>query len=231
MENLNSNTEKPIYKKNWFIATSIIVGLFLGLIILGSILPKNEKQDIGKDEEREKDTTFEQKKTDYISELKKLLPDKIQDYQEVSDKKVWGSNSTNEIIQRIIDEQKEFLNYQSYFGKDEKLDSLLKIAENWFKKALENNFKDARIVYKNNLKEKLWENNVDIILSGDDYDKLIFVGGIFANNKNKKEFQATIEPIVKSLRFKFIEYKWYKYDTDGKIYELNTLKDNEISPN
>lgn len=82
----------------------------------------------------------------------------------------------------------------------------------------------GKIVAKN-----LWVENIEVEVFGNNSKTIQFTSGIFANNKNKQETQNTLSEILNLLRFNRVNYKWYKYDDEYTYYELNTLKDNEIS--
>jgi hypothetical protein len=60
-------------------------------------------------------------------------------------------------------------------------------------------------------------------------NSLTLVGGIFASNKNIGTTNATISPIAELLRFKRINYKFISSETEYQYYDLNSLKDGEIS--
>jgi hypothetical protein len=85
-----------------------------------------------------------------------------------------------------------------------------------------------RYLYAKNLKEKLWENNIDVKEFGKNSTTLEFIGGFFANNKNKKDFQNEIRDIVHKLRFKQVNYKWIEFDEEYTYYTMNTKNDEEL---
>ena len=75
------------------------------------------------------------------------------------------------------------------------------------------------------LDTKLWEDNIDVAVSGSGKTILTFTGGIFANNANIKEYQTTLNETFTLLRFKRIQYKWYEYDDTYTYYTLEVPKD------
>lgn len=91
-----------------------------------------------------------------------------------------------------------------------------------------NNFKNIRLHYAMELKDKLWEENINVKLIGNDNSTLEFIGVIFANNKNKKDFQDLIRQDVFDLRFKQINYKWSEHDNSYTSYTLNTPDEGKI---
>lgn len=66
----------------------------------------------------------------------------------------------------------------------------------------------------------LWDNNVEVEVTGKNCDHLWFTGGMFASNKNKRRMQETIGENVKLLGFKKVSYKWYKYDDEYTTWTI-----------
>ena len=71
--------------------------------------------------------------------------------------------------------------------------------------------------------------NIEVEVFGNNSKTIQFTGGIFANNKNKQETQETLSEMLNLLRFKKVNYKWYKYDDEYTYYELDSKNDNEIT--
>lgn len=80
----------------------------------------------------------------------------------------------------------------------------------------------------NELKDKLWENDIDVILSGSRNDILTFIGGTFVANKNKQEFTDAFVKNNSQFRFKRLNYKWIKSESEFTYYDLNSKKDSEL---
>ncbi|MBK7342492.1 MAG: hypothetical protein IPJ06_04910 [Saprospiraceae bacterium] len=89
-------------------------------------------------------------------------------------------------------------------------------------------FPKLRKNYSEILKQKLWEENIEVKAKGSGYTTLEFEGGIFANNKNKQDTQQTLSEILNLLRFKRINYKWYEYDDEYTYYTLKTGQDHDL---
>ena len=77
----------------------------------------------------------------------------------------------------------------------------------------------ARDKYIEKLKNALWEENIDVVTSRDG-KTITFIGGLFANRKNIKEWQNNIGQNLKILGFKRVEYKWIKHDPEYTYYDL-----------
>jgi cytochrome c556 len=76
--------------------------------------------------------------------------------------------------------------------------------------------------------DKVWENDISVKCSGFGATKLTFTGGIFAANKNIKATQEAISDMVIKLRFKKVQYEWYKEQDDAQYYELETPADKDL---
>lgn len=71
------------------------------------------------------------------------------------------------------------------------------------------------------MKDRLWEENINVSVSGNANTVLWFTGGIFASNKQIKLFQEQIESEVRTFGFKRTCYKWIKHDSEYTYYDLN----------
>lgn len=89
-------------------------------------------------------------------------------------------------------------------------------------------FPKLRKSYAEYAKKQLWENNIDVIVKGNNYTTIEFTGSLFANNKNIKDTQKSLMDILDQLRFKRVNYKWYKYDDEYTYYTLTNREDGEV---
>jgi hypothetical protein len=76
-------------------------------------------------------------------------------------------------------------------------------------------------------KEEFWRNNIDVSCFGKGNSTIQYTGGLFANNANKQDIQDRLSGMLNKLRFKRVNYKWYKYDDEYTYYTLESLKDSE----
>lgn len=90
------------------------------------------------------------------------------------------------------------------------------------------NFPKFRKAYYQFLKEKLWENDVYVDLSGAGNTVIKFTGGFFAKNKNIKETQEMLHEMLRMLRFKQTQYRWYKGQDEYTYFTINSNADSEI---
>ena len=89
-------------------------------------------------------------------------------------------------------------------------------------------FPKLRKAYGKIVAKKLWVENIEVEVFGNNSKTIQFTGGIFANNKNKQETQETLSEMLNFLRFKKANYKWYEYDDEYTYYDLDSKNDNEI---
>lgn len=89
-------------------------------------------------------------------------------------------------------------------------------------------FPKIRANYAKVLKNKLWEEDIKVQNFGSRKTTLQFTGGIFASNKNKKDFQTTLSQTFRDFRFKRVNYKWYEYDDEYTYYTISSDKDSQI---
>lgn len=75
------------------------------------------------------------------------------------------------------------------------------------------------------MKDVLWEENIDVEVSG---TTITLISGIYADNKAIKLSQEKLSEILGKFRYKRINYKWYKYDEDYSYYKINSKMDSEI---
>lgn len=89
-------------------------------------------------------------------------------------------------------------------------------------------FPQMRRAYQKIVSQKLWENDIEVILTGYNFTILNLAGGAFAANRNKKAFQMQINDIMKMLRFKRVTYRFTKYDEEHTYCDIDSPRDNEI---
>jgi hypothetical protein len=90
------------------------------------------------------------------------------------------------------------------------------------------NFPKIRKAYHEFVKNKLWENDVYVDVSGSGNTILKFTGGFFAANKNIKTTQEALQEMLTLLRFKQTQYTWYKGQDEYTYYKIESPKDTEI---
>lgn len=109
-----------------------------------------------------------------------------------------------------------------------KISTLGKSMEQNLKTLQVREFPRIRENYAKIVKDKLWEENIKVQCFGSRKTTLQFTGGMFASNKNKKDFQTTLSEIFRDFRFNRINYKWYEYDDEYTYYTIDSDNDSEI---
>ena len=74
----------------------------------------------------------------------------------------------------------------------------------------------------------LWEHDVEVRAIGPKATTVDFVAGAFAANRNIKEFHTNVHQVLKELRFKRAQYRWFKGADEYTYYKIDSPNDNEI---
>jgi hypothetical protein len=121
---------------------------------------------------------------------------------------------------KIIKENEKFEN--------EEIKSLTKSLKNKVMKMQIVEFPLLRKGYAKVVANKMWENDVDVYSSGTDEKYINFSGGIFAANRNKKEFHNQLTEILTMFRFNQARYRWYKGADEYTYWAMYEGKDSEL---
>lgn len=89
-------------------------------------------------------------------------------------------------------------------------------------------FPNLRKQYAKIVAEKMWENDIEVSANGTGRKYINFTGGVFAANKNKKDFQTQVQEVLKMFRFKQARYRWYKGESEYTYYTIYEGKDSEL---
>lgn len=88
-------------------------------------------------------------------------------------------------------------------------------------------FPSLRKQYAKIVANKMWENDIEVSANGTGKKYINFSGGVFAANKNKKEFQTQVQEVLNMFRFKQSRYRWYKGESEYTYYTMFEGKDSE----
>jgi hypothetical protein len=88
-------------------------------------------------------------------------------------------------------------------------------------------FPNLRKQYAKIVANKMWENDIEVYANGTGKRYINFTGGVFAANKNKKDFQIQVREVLKMFRFKQSRYRWYKGEDEYTYYTMYEGKDSE----
>lgn len=89
-------------------------------------------------------------------------------------------------------------------------------------------FPKLRSHYGTDLKNKLWEHDVNVTVSGPGNSTLRLTGFWFASNRNIKQIMENAHPDALALRFKRVEFRSNKFD-DTTSYTLKSLPDSQLA--
>lgn len=89
-------------------------------------------------------------------------------------------------------------------------------------------FPNLRKKYAKIVANKMWENDIEVSANGTGKRYINFSGGVFAANKNKKEFQTQVQKVLNMFRFKQARYRWYKGENEYTYYTMYEGKDSEL---
>jgi len=75
---------------------------------------------------------------------------------------------------------------------------------------------------------KLWENDVEVRVSGSKADRITFTAAMFASNRNISAMHETVLPTLRLLRFKRASYEWYR-GSQAPYWDLEPMADDKIA--
>ena len=88
-------------------------------------------------------------------------------------------------------------------------------------------FPNLRKKYAKIAAQIMWESDIDVSVNGTGKKYINFAGGIFATNKNKKDFQIKLQEVLEMFRFNQARYRWYKGEREYTYYTIFEGKDSE----
>lgn len=83
--------------------------------------------------------------------------------------------------------------------------------------------------YADLVKERMWEENVDVSGYGPKTIYIRLTGGVFADHKTIKRSYEAISYMLTLLRFTEIDFSWYEGATDYTNYKLTSKKDSDLN--
>ena len=138
-----------------------------------------------------------------------------------------ASYSDNSEMKSDVEELENF-GYVSRKYRDSKDKKVIAKSKELAQKAKSLQIKFFPVIRKNYVamhKHKMWENNIDIRQNGS--TTLELSGGIFANNKNIQDTYEMTREALELMRFKRLNFRWYKGADEYTYYNINGPKDSE----
>jgi len=195
-------------------------------------IEEKEKKIENKQEQKNAGTTNTQNSTivDSVSQQKEQLEREINSIDKGIDfSKYHGANSVEELQIEIV----LFGTWQKMIIEGEKSNNnevkqlCSKLKERVVKIQIKE-FPLLRKKYAQIVKQKMWEHDIDVYASGNDYKCINFTGGIFAANKNKQDFQNQVNEVLTIFRFNQSRYRWYKDEDEYTYWTIYKGKDADL---
>lgn len=89
-------------------------------------------------------------------------------------------------------------------------------------------FPKLRKGYANVVAKKMWENDIEVYANGPKNTYINFTGGLFAANKNKKDFQEQVHEVLKMFRFNQSRYRWYDGADEYTYWTIYEGQDSDL---
>lgn len=112
-------------------------------------------------------------------------------------------------------------------SEDEEVQHKAKKLERLVRSVQLREFPKMRKEYGKILGNTLWENDISVAVYGSRKQYITLTGGIFAANKNIKDFQTQLQESMILYRFKQANYKWYSGDDEYTYFTIESKKDSE----
>jgi len=207
-------------KKAKWISTAIFAILFVFIVTNND--PKSNKS---------KEDTSVQTEPSNTSKIDTSLSAQL-DREIISLKNVdfsqYRKDQTSMVIGVVLFKTYANLIKEAYNSKDSENIRKAKLIEGKVKALQIKEFPKLRMAYYDNIQHGMWEQDIDVKISGKSNQNLEFVGAIFASNKNKQEAMNMAREIIENLRFKRVIFKWYKDEDEYTYYDLKTPIDSKI---
>lgn len=116
-------------------------------------------------------------------------------------------------------------------GENSTDEEIMNLAKQLKSKVIAIQKREFPILRKNYAKivaQKMWENDIEVHVSGTGNRYINITGGIFAANKNKKDFQNTLHEVLTMFRFNQSRYRWYKGEDEYTYWTIYEGKDTDL---
>ncbi len=116
-------------------------------------------------------------------------------------------------------------------SEESEIMEIKKLGQNLKKKVINiqiKEFPNLRDQYSKIVSKKMWEYDINVRANGSGKKYINFTGGLFAANKNKKDFQNQLEEMLNIFRFKQSRYRWYKGADEYTYYTIYSGKDSDL---
>lgn len=174
--------------------------------------------------EKQKADKLQEKKTAYLEqidrEMESLKTFNVKKYLESKDSIILGV-ALFSVWAKIAEEGETY-------NLDKQQSALLNKFKTKISSVQTRSFPKLRDSYGPAIRQSLWEHDLSAKTFGKGFRTLELVGGAFAANRNIKQFQETISSVVHQLRFKRVNYKWYKGASEFDYYDVKSQNDSKL---
>lgn len=89
-------------------------------------------------------------------------------------------------------------------------------------------FPKMRSAFAKRMAERMWEEDIEVSVTGKKNSIIELTGGIFAANKNIKEAQQLLDDGFRQYRFRQARYRWYREADEYTYYEIYKGEDIDL---
>ncbi|MDR7129021.1 hypothetical protein J2X69_001356 [Algoriphagus sp. 4150] len=88
-------------------------------------------------------------------------------------------------------------------------------------------YRSMRESFSEIARKEMWIDNIEVRIIGSNQDELLLAGHYFSDNANKLDTYQILEPHMKSLGFKRVNFKMFWGD-DGTTFKIDSPNDSEL---
>lgn len=217
----NSTNKKGMDKKS---ILAILIG-FISLVLLFAVsFSENEEQQSEKNKTQPSDSTIVGSESWKESQIRRFKEDSVMiknyDYKTIAESDIPKMRESIKQLKRFISGGLENISQTEFYENDKRVSIPLNFIKKESQKILDKAFPLYRKRFTRIMNKRLWEEDIDVEVTGKGNTVLWFTAGRFASNKQIKQFQELITNEVKTFEFKRTCYKWIKSDDEYTYYDL-----------
>ena len=217
----NITNKKGMDKKS---ILAILIG-FISLVLLFAVsFSENEEQQSEKNKTQPSDSTIVGSESWKESQIRRFKEDSVMiknyDYKTIAESDIPKMRESIKQLKRFISGGLENISQTEFYENDKRVSIPLNFIKKESQKILDKAFPLYRKRFTLIMNKRLWEEDIDVEVTGKGNTVLWFTAGRFASNKQIKQFQELITNEVKTFEFKRTCYKWIKSDDEYTYYDL-----------
>ncbi len=90
-------------------------------------------------------------------------------------------------------------------------------------------YPQMRRKYAGFLRKMYWIDDIDVKVLGSRADRIQFIGGTFASNRNINTYYEATVHMLKKYRYKRADYKWIPSESEYTYYKIDSQSDSHLS--